>query len=233
MSVAFQPYGAMHLGAVLSAFILPLGLCAARRFSNGAFTNVINGSLVALLGGGEILKIVLLHRDHALAMTTAAPMHLCDWAAVAAMVALLVQNQVAYELCYFWALGGTLQALLTPDLSYDFPDPRFISFFALHGGVVAAALYMTLCLRMRPVPRSILRVTMWSTLYLLVAMSVDWAFGANFGYLRTKPSHPSLLDYMAPWPLYIPELILIGLMSALILYAPFYLLDYRRNRARP
>jgi hypothetical integral membrane protein (TIGR02206 family) len=88
---------------------------------------------------------------------------------------------------------------VTPNLARGFPDARFINFFALHGGVIAAALYMTLCLGMRPVPMSIARFLAWSMAYLAIAMVANSMLGANFCYLRMKPTHPSLLDYMAPW----------------------------------
>jgi hypothetical integral membrane protein (TIGR02206 family) len=155
-------------------------------------------------------------------------MHLCNWAAIAALLTLIHPNQYTYELCYFWALGGTLQALLTPDLSYDFPDPHFFSFFTLHGGVIASALYLTFCLGLRPVPMSIPRVLLWSMVYLVIAMVANWTFKTNFGYLRAKPLHPSLLDYMAPWPLYIPELIVVAIVSCLVFSAPFFLLKDTR-----
>jgi len=71
------------------------------------------------------------------------------------LVALLTRNQRAYELGYFWGLGGTLQGLLTPPLYYDYPDLQFIFFFIQHGGVVAALLYLTLGLHMRPAWRSL------------------------------------------------------------------------------
>ncbi len=44
-------------------------------------------------------------------------MHLCSWAVVTAVITLIYPNQLTYELCYFWALGGTLQALMTSDVS--------------------------------------------------------------------------------------------------------------------
>jgi uncharacterized membrane protein YwaF len=100
----------------------------------------------------------------------------------------------------------------------------------LHGGVIASALYMTLCLGMRPVPMSLPRVLLWSMFYLVTAMAANWAFKTNFGYLRAKPFHPSLFDYLAPRPLYIPQLVLLAIVSCLVFYAPFLVSDYLRDR---
>jgi hypothetical integral membrane protein (TIGR02206 family) len=230
MAASFEHFGRAHLGAIALTFATPLILCGINRSCDGLVTGIINWSLAALLVGGELFRLILLRRDGQLAFATAAPMHLCDWAAIAAMITLVYPNQWTYELCYFWAFGGTLQALVTPDLARGFPDARFINFFALHGGVIAAALYMTLCLGMRPVPMSIARVLAWSMAYLAIAMVANSMLGANFGYLRMKPTHPSLLDYLAPWPFYIVQLVLLGIVFALLYYSPFFIIDQLRPR---
>ena len=184
MAVSFEHFGPAHLGAIALTFIAPLALCAVGHlYERGITTTMIRWLFVALLIGDEILKLILLQRDGELTVKTAAPMHLCSWAAVTAVITLIYPNQLTYELCYFWALGGTLQALMTPDLSYAFPDPRFINFFTSHGGVIAAALYMTLCLGMRPVPMSIGRTLAWSAVYVAASMTTNFLLDTNFGYL--------------------------------------------------
>jgi uncharacterized membrane protein YwaF len=72
---------------------------------------------------------------------------------------------------------------------------------------------------------SIARVLAWSMAYLAIAMVANSMLGANFGYLRMKPTHPSLLDYLAPWPFYIVQLVLLGIVFALLYYSPFFIID--------
>jgi hypothetical integral membrane protein (TIGR02206 family) len=231
MAVSFEHFGPAHLGAIALTFIAPLALCAVGHlYERGITTTMIRWLFVALLIGDEILKLILLQRDGELTVKTAAPMHLCSWAAVTAVITLIYPNQLTYELCYFWALGGTLQALMTPDLSYAFPDPRFINFFTSHGGVIAAALYMTLCLGMRPVPMSIGRTLAWSAVYVAASMTTNFLLDTNFGYLRAKPSNFSLLDYMAPWPYYIVQLVPLAITFCLVCYSPFFIIDHLRGR---
>jgi len=43
--------------------------------------------------------------------------------------ALITRSPRVYEVVYFWGLGGTIQALLTPDLLQGFPSAAFVSFF--------------------------------------------------------------------------------------------------------
>jgi len=231
MPDSFTRFGSAHIGAILLAFTAPLVLSAlARRDADGAASRIIRWTLVAVLVGNRALRILLLHREGELTIESVAPMHLCDWASIAAVITLAYPNQWAYELCYFWAMGGTLQALVTPDLAYGFPDPRFITFFISHGGVIAAALYATLCMGMRPVPMSIVRVLAWSAVYLMAAMAANFLLDANFGYLRAKPSQTSVLDYLAPWPYYVVQLVVLAIASTLFYYAPFFIIDRLKRR---
>lgn len=231
MAASFELFGPAHLCAIALTFAAPPLLCAIGRLGDGRVaTRVVELSLAALLIGNKIVRLVLLRRDGELTLENAAPMHLCDWAAIAAVLTLLYPNQWTYELCYFWALAGTLQALVTPDLSHGFPDAHFMNFFVSHGGVIAAALYLTFCAGMRPVPMSIPRTLMWSAVYLAAAMAANATLETNFGYLRMKPAHPSLLDYMAPWPFYIAQLAALAVALTLLCYAPFFIADRLRAR---
>jgi uncharacterized membrane protein YwaF len=49
--------------------------------------------------------------------------------------------------------------------------------------------------------------------------------------LNAKPATPSLLDLLPPWPYYIPYMELLGLVSCLLLYLPFVLIDRRSGSA--
>src|SRR5579864_7994728 len=50
------------------------------------------------------------------------PLQLCDVAIFVAAVALWTRRRIFVEITYFWALAGTIQALLTPDLPQHFPS---------------------------------------------------------------------------------------------------------------
>jgi len=157
------------------------------------------------------------------------PMHLCDWSGIAAIIALLWRGQLAYEMAYFWGLGGTLQALLTPDLKFDFPDIRFLTFFISHGGTLVAVALLTFGMKMRPWPKSLLRILLWSNVYLIAAGTTDWLLNENYGYLRAKPASASLLDKLGPWPWYIASLEAVALLSFLVYYSPFFVADRVRK----
>lgn len=156
------------------------------------------------------------------------PLHLCSLAVFLTAWVLIARGQRIYEVAYFWALGGTTQALLTPDLRFGFPDPAYLFFFASHGLVIVGVFYATIALRLRPYPASIVRVALITLAVAAVAFFVNLRLGSNFLYLMAKPAEASLLDWFGPWPWYWLGLIGVGLLSFLVLYAPFQLLDLMR-----
>ena len=157
----------------------------------------------------------------------ALPLQLCDAAALCGGVALLTHQAEFCELVYFWGLAGTLQGLATPSLAWDFPNPRFFGFFALHCGVVATALYVVLGLRITPRRGAVTRAMFWLLVYACVAGTIDYLWTCNYGFLREKPFRGSLLDLLGPWPWYIGSLLLLAAVL-------FFLLDlpWRMRRRR-
>jgi len=232
MAGPFVPFGAAHAGAIAIAFAAPVALAALVRRWPG-LDKYVRWTLAALMIGNHLVWLTLVDAENWVSWQNVLPMHLCDWAQIAAAVTLIWPRQRSYELAYFWAFGGTLQALLTPELAVGFPDFRFVIFFVSHGAVIAAVLYLLLARGMRPYLSSLPRVAAWSLFYMAAAFSIDMTLGTNFGYLRFKPFTHTLFDYMAPWPWYLAELIVLGAVSLLIYYAPFLIADLvRASRQR-
>jgi hypothetical integral membrane protein (TIGR02206 family) len=221
--------GTSHVTAIALILAVPLALATVSGARENYKRNIRFG-LASLLAVNWIAWMLLLYEKGWLGIGNEVPLNLCDWATVATVVALVKPTQRTYELAYFWALCGTLQALITPDCVYDFPDVQFTLFFVYHGGIIAAVIYMTIGLKMRPYLMSIVRVTGWTLLYGVTAGAADWMLGTNYGFLRAKPDHLTLLDYMAPWPWYLPELLVAGVLFMLFWYLPFAFADWRTRR---
>ncbi|PIQ83756.1 MAG: TIGR02206 family membrane protein [Candidatus Omnitrophica bacterium CG11_big_fil_rev_8_21_14_0_20_63_9] len=149
------------------------------------------------------------------------PLQLCDLALFFAIWSLWSPRAWRCELAYFWAMAGSVQAIMTPDLAYGFPDYWWMKFFAGHVGVVLSAVYLAATGRVEATHRSIWRVWAWSNVYVAAAALLNWSFGTNYGYLARKPMQPSLLDYFGPWPWYILAVEVLALASFYVYYAPF------------
>ena len=235
---SYQPFvlfGRSHEIVLSLTVLVPIILAVlVRATGNRPLARLIRWVFAAAIAGAWAFWYVIATRNGWLDAGNALPMDLCSWAAIATIVTLIQPGQKSYELAYFWALAGTVQGILRPGIPFDFPDPRFIEFSIFHGGIIAAVVFLTLGLKMRPYPASIRRVIVWSLIYMAAAGATDWALGVDYGFLRSKPIYPSLFDLMPAWPWYLPVLVGLGALSTLIYYAPFFLADalWGRRTAR-
>ncbi len=227
----FALFGGAHLLILFITVALPYALSRfTYRQDRPTLARWLAAGLVVILLLNRIMAIAWgYHEGRITRWPDALPMHLCDWASFAVIIALIWRGQLAYELAYLWGLSGTFQAVLTPDLTEAFPSPFFIGFFVDHCGIIVSVLFLTWGLAMRPKPGAVLRAWCWSQTYLLCASVVDWLFKVNYGYLRAKPSHGSLLDYFGPWPWYILTLEVMTLVFFTVFYAPFWFANRRKR----
>ena len=151
------------------------------------------------------------------------PLQLCDLAVILTVIALWTLGPRVSELAYFWGVTGSLQAILTPDLRWGFPDYWWIKFFLTHCGVVLGVVYLAVTGRVRPTVGSVWRVWMLTNVYAALAGLINWGCRTNYGYLAHKPMQPSLLDYLGPWPLYIAVVDVAALGMFALAYVPFRL----------
>jgi hypothetical integral membrane protein (TIGR02206 family) len=148
---------------------------------------------------------------------TSLPLQLCDFAWVAAIVALWTRHWSATALVYFWGLTLTVQGILTPSLGELFPDPRYFMFWGMHFATVWAAVYLTFGLRVPVTWRSYRFAVTCTLVWAGTVMAFNAAAGTNYGYLNRKPSVGTLLDLFGPWPGYVVvEIVLVAAVWALM-----------------
>ncbi|HEY2801628.1 MAG TPA: TIGR02206 family membrane protein [Chthoniobacterales bacterium] len=223
LTPVFHLFGPAHLTVIALTLIIPIGLGVAVRVTRSRRVDLAVASCLALLLAINYLGYAAyLWSHHFLFWKQALPFQLCDWAMFTVIVALLTNRRGWVEVSYFWGIGGTFQAILTPNLSFGFPDIRFISFFVGHCGIVAGVIYFLIARRFRPTLGSVWRTLAWSEVYLVVTLLVDRLTNMNYGFLLHKPEAPSILDYLshAHW-LYVMELNGLALLFFALLYAPF------------
>jgi hypothetical integral membrane protein (TIGR02206 family) len=232
--VPYQPFVLFHQSHVIVlalTVLVPVVLALlVRRAKSTTLEKAICWIFALIIAGTWGAWFVVFSKMGWLDLGNVLPMDLCSWAAIATIVTLvLYPHQKSYELAYFWALAGTTQGLLRPGIPYDFPEFRFLEFSLFHGGIIAAVLFLTLGLKLRPYPASLRRVFIWSLIYMAVAGLADWALKVDYGFLRAKPIYPSLFDLMPAWPWYLPVLMGLGILSMLVFYAPFFIADLVRK----
>jgi hypothetical integral membrane protein (TIGR02206 family) len=94
-----------------------------------------------------------------------------------------------------------------------------------HGAIITAAIIMTTVSGYRPTWGSVGRVLVGINVYMLGVGLVNWLIGSNYLFIARKPDTASLIDLLGPWPVYIIWIEVIGIVTILLLYAPFAILD--------
>ena len=220
----FSAYGPSHWG-VLALFVIGAATLVlvgrrqteeqARRFGRvlGAVTAVIYAAILIYVLSPPSIDSV--------------PLQLTDLATVVAAYALWSRRQWASALTYYWGLVLSTQALISPALqSPDFPDYRFLAFWAIHLLVVWAAIYLTWGRGMRPDWRDFRFAVVATLLWATVTFTFNKFAGTNYGFLNHKPSTASLLDVLGPWPWYV-------FVAATLVCIVWALMTWPWERSRP
>jgi hypothetical integral membrane protein (TIGR02206 family) len=223
----FELFGGAHLAALACVAVFA-GACVvlARRLGHP------NRRRLRLALGSALLLGVLAEWAGAavqgwLTLADVGPLQLCDYTLVLAALTLLTLDRRTNEPLYFFALTGTLPALITPELSAPFPAFRFSIYFVLHGLGLAAALTSTFGLRLVPGRGAWLRAFLWLNVAAATSGLANRLLGTNFMYLSAKPSGPTPFDWLGPWPWYVLALEFVSLGLFLVLDLPL-----RRLRSR-
>ena len=135
-------------------------------------------------------------------LQTTLPLQLCDFAWIAAVVALWTHRPTPVALTYYWGLALTTQALITPALNLDFPDPKFIAYWGMHLLIVWAAIFLTWGLGLHPNWRDYGRTVAITFTWAATVFCFNVVVGTNYGFLNRKPA-TSILDLLGPWPTYV------------------------------
>ncbi len=234
-TAAFVPFGASHLATIAAILLVSLGVSlwvrrkGSERLAGGIAVTV--GVLGAL---HEIVKCWAWVAIYDQRLAWALPLEICGVAVFLTAVLLIWRHYRVYEVVYFWGLAGAVQAILTPEVPYDFPDPLFVTFFLSHGLILFGLFYATLVFGMRPTWSSVPRVFAITLFYAFVIVApLNLLLDTNFMFLRARPSIPSVLDLFGPWPWYIAGGAVFTFASFVFYYLPFWLHDLRARRRAP
>jgi hypothetical integral membrane protein (TIGR02206 family) len=158
------------------------------------------------------------------------PLDLCRINELLCAAMLLTRSRDIFRVAYFWAMAGSVAAMLTPDLAHGFPTPQFVLFFVGHGLVVLAVIHAVFgfgfTLTARDVGFALAVTGAYTALMALVNLLLD----ANYLFLREKPAQASVVDVLGPWPYYVLGLMAIAVAACWLVYLPFPLARRLRRR---
>lgn len=218
----------------LAATVIVAGvLCSLARRRPGRWVVAVDWALGAVLVVTSVLWFVTTVSGTRFSAATSLPFALCDIAALVAAAALFSRQGLLVEITYFWGLAGTLQALITPDLSSPFPSLVFFEYVVGHGAIVCGALFLVAGQRLAPRRGAVLRVWLVTLGYSAIVGVIDVATGGNYMFLRRPPGNWTLLDALGPWPWYIASAAGVAFVLFLLLDLPWRALRSRAESREP
>ena len=228
----FQFLGVPHIVALALTITLPIALSVlVRNADSSVLTNAVCYLLAGILIineiGGWIYRAATV-QSFSVFVQSYLPLHICGVALFVVVFALLRQNQILYEIGYFWGIVGTLNAVITPQLGVGFPHYRFFQYFIVHGGIVVSVLFATWGLRMRPTLKGLLRSFLLANFYMVVIAGVNLLLKSNYMFI-CEPPYTKSPFFFAPWPWYIPILDGVALILFFLVYSPFLIGDWLRS----
>lgn len=215
-SFSLQHYSTLLIFGLVTWAIIRKGQAANEKekrdyaiwMAGVAFVLVIAEAVILLITGQYNIYIDL-------------PLHLCDLVAIIMFFVLLTNNRTWIGILYFWAMAGTLQALLTPDLQMGFPSLPFLKYFFSHGLIVSTILYVVIVWRIQITWKDFFHAILYGQFYLIGAHIINAILGSNYAYTLYKPAGSSILDLLGPWPWYILWGEVLMILLFLVLMLPF------------
>ena len=228
----FQLYGTAHLNYIyamaLSWVIVPF--IAKKCLDKVGHRNLAIALAIFILGI-EIIDDFYRFLDPKMGWSISRdlPLHMCGLSVIGTSWVLIKKNQLVFELCYFWGLGGALQAILTPDSTNILDHFYLFSFMASHGLIILNISFLIFVEGMVLRKWALLRAIIITEFILVIVYIINLILGSNYFYLINKPDAPNPF-LIGEWPVYLFYLQLAAIVILGIINLPMVI--YRRRLER-
>jgi len=129
------------------------------------------------------------------------PIQLCDLACLIAPLVFLTHWRWPRTILFFWGIGLSTQAFITPTVEQGPAEVRYYLFWLVHLGIVGTAIYDAVVRRYRPTIRDLLLGIAATVLYTLVMIAVNHFLDANYGFVGNQlRAAPTIIDKLGVWP---------------------------------
>ena len=221
MGTGFQSFSIQHFSALFTCGLVTYAAIRKGKVSDKYMKSNIALMLAGFTFSSLVAEAMVKGAEGTYDYLVDLPFFLCDLVAVLLPFILYFKNRKWIGILYFWALAGTMQALITPDLQDGFPSFHFFRYFITHAGIVAAVLYTVVVWKIRISWKDFFNAILFSQVYLAFIHIINQVLGSNYSYTMQKPMGPTILDMMGAWPWYIfwGECLMIALF--LLLMVPF------------
>lgn len=234
MPQQFQAFSTMHAAVIaVVVFVTAIACALGVRWRGSRQVRLFERLTAVVLFIAWLLTMVLGALPPRYYIGGALPLQMCDLTGLFAPLVLFTSSRPLRTLLYFWGLGLSVNAVITPTLGDGPATIDFWLFWVMHAGIVGVAVYDLVARRYRPTLRDTLFAMAMCALWLDVVLAVDLSLGVNYGYVgRTTPSIPTPIDHLGPWPARVYKMILAVFLLFSSMWIPWGIVALRSARRR-
>ena len=203
---SFEPFTLAHAVTVLVCVGVMLGLCAwGRRLGHTTPAELRLRWAMAIAGfAWQCVSVSWFLRPVTFTWGNSLPLQICDLIGLLAPIALISPYRLPRTLVYFFGIGLSTQAFVTPVVRDGPVYFGFWIFWINHIIIVGFGLYEVLVKRYRPALRDLLMAVIAGMVYVVCMLILNHlmrAQGANYGFIgNVDMGKPTLADSLGPWP---------------------------------
>lgn len=229
----FVPFGAVHFWTFL---VFMLGVVAIYLFreqlrsprANAVMRYSLLTGLIVGEGYWYVWKTLVDKFDVAVDL----PLQLCSISTYLSIYLLLSRRRFLFDFVYYFAIAGASVAIITPELTHNFPHIHYWGYMLQHAALVYTSFFLLWVEEWHPTSRSLLRALVGLNLVFGFVFLMNLLTGGNYMYVMHKPHSPTLIDYLGPHPWYILSLEGVVMVICGLMYLPFFLKDRKVAREK-
>lgn len=228
MNTEFQSFSLQHLLALVVLMLFTLLMVMAGKRVEGKMKMWIGYSIASASFAFLVFDSGIRLLTHTFNELSDLPLFLCDLVALILPFVILHDNRKWIGILYFWVLGGTLQAVITPELNQGFPTFEFFRYFIQHGALISAIIYYVFVMRIKMTWQDLWNAVLYLQVYLVSIHIVNMILHSNYSYTMAKPGSDTILNFLGDWPWYIISAEVLLILLFILLLSPF-LINLGRN----
>lgn len=204
-AVHFHPFSRSHLISAAWTLALMIGSCWLGRVFMARQRLDLEQRLSDTWGGFAVCmnvwSLVYWSLPGQFDLRKSLPLELCDLACINAPFVFLTHWRLPRALSFFWGIGLSTQAWITPTLQEGPADEKYYLFWLVHLVIVGSAVYDLAVRRYRPALRDLLMAVAVTIAYALAMVAVNHFLQSNYGFIGNQlRATPTVVDRLGPWP---------------------------------
>ncbi|PFP27615.1 TIGR02206 family membrane protein [Bacillus sp. AFS073361] len=224
----FKMFSTVHI-VTLVLFFAACGALVYFRNQQKRYQLVIKWSLFILLPTCEISLQLWLILTQQWAVSNL-PLQLCSISSFLAMFLFLKRNKKVFYLLYFFGTLTPILAMVTPEMTYNFPHFRYIEYFLHHSVIPLAAFYFILFEDYRVPMKAMISSFLTVNLIAVPIFFLNLLLGTNFFYLASPTEAKTILTFFGNGIMYYINLEIAALIVFFITYLPIGILQRIENK---